>query len=183
MAERILVAGIGNIFCSDDGFGCAVAEELTRRKLPPGVEVIDYGIRGMHLALDVETRDDGAGIDALILVDTVPAAGGGPGSVAIVEVDRTQFCDPVGAPPSPVIDAHGMDPSTMLASLIATAGRLPPTTVVGCQPATIDEGMGLSTVVAAAVPVAADTVLDLVERLRNPDPSLEHTRTTLGGTA
>ena len=46
----MLVAGIGNIFLGDDGFGCEVVKRLAERELPEGVEVRDFGIRGMDLA-------------------------------------------------------------------------------------------------------------------------------------
>ncbi len=38
-----LILGCGNIFFGDDGFGCAVAEELERRTLPDSVCAIDAG--------------------------------------------------------------------------------------------------------------------------------------------
>jgi hypothetical protein len=47
---KVLIAGIGNIFLGDDGFGCVVAERLARRPLPDWVQVIDFGIRGFDLA-------------------------------------------------------------------------------------------------------------------------------------
>ena len=48
--RRVLVAGIGNVFLGDDGFGVALADRLARRALPAGVDVVDFGIRGMDLA-------------------------------------------------------------------------------------------------------------------------------------
>ena len=45
----ILIAGVGNIFQGDDGFGVEVAQRLVQRRLGPGVEVIDFGIRGIDL--------------------------------------------------------------------------------------------------------------------------------------
>ncbi|MCW2524427.1 MAG: hupD, partial [Frankiales bacterium] len=57
MKDNVLVAGIGNIFFRDDGFGPAVtaalAAEAARRPLPDRVRVIDYGIRGLHLSYDL----------------------------------------------------------------------------------------------------------------------------------
>ena len=61
--------GIGNIFLGDDGFGVAVAGRLARRELPAGVDVVDFGIRGMDLAYAL-----GEGYDAAILLDARPAA-------------------------------------------------------------------------------------------------------------
>ncbi|MGH3424143.1 MAG: hydrogenase maturation protease, partial [Nocardioidaceae bacterium] len=68
-ARTVLVAGIGNIFFRDDGFGPEVVRRLAEDgpDLPAGVRVVDYGIRGMHLAFDL--LDD---VTALVLVDAVP---------------------------------------------------------------------------------------------------------------
>ncbi|KOS55761.1 hydrogenase maturation protease [Rhodococcus rhodochrous] len=148
---RILVAGIGNIFLGDDGFGPEVV-----RRVPagtPGTRVVDYGIRGMHLAYDLLD-----GWDALVLVDAVPGAGE-PGAVRVFEAD-TAVRGPVG------LDAHGMDPAAVFASLAALGGQAPPTVVVGCQVAAVEEGIGLSPAVAAAVGPAVDAVLRTVRRLR-----------------
>ena len=76
---RVLVAGIGNIFLGDDGFGVEVADRLAGRTLPDGVQVADFGIRGVHLAYELLD-----GYDALVLVDAVPM-GEPPGTVAIIE--------------------------------------------------------------------------------------------------
>lgn len=153
MSERILVAGVGNIFCSDDGFGSAVAADLLWRELPGDVQVVDYGIRGVHLAFDL-----GEDVETLILVDTVPSAADGPGSIALIEVDTDSFGD---AP----FDAHAMDPGAVFRSLAALCDDLPRTLVVGCQPQSTEEGLGLSDLVAAAVPIAADRVEALVKEL------------------
>jgi hydrogenase maturation protease len=54
MSRRVLVAGIGNIFQSDDAFGVEVAQPPRgTRTLPPGVRVEDFGIRGVHLAYEL----------------------------------------------------------------------------------------------------------------------------------
>jgi hydrogenase maturation protease len=148
--SRTLVAGVGNIFLSDDGFGPEVARRLSRRVLPPGVRVEDYGIRGTHLAYDLLS-----GWDALVLIDTVPWQGA-PGRIHVLDVepddvDGTSF------------DPHGMDPNSMLAGVRSLGGTLPPTIVVGCEPAVLDEGIGLSPAVDAAVDGAVGTVLRLLE--------------------
>jgi len=152
----VLVAGIGNMFLGDDGFGPEVVRRLYRDgDLPAGVRVADYGIRGMHLAYDLLE-----GVDALILVDTV-AVGDRPGEGVTLEVG-----DPASSGLAHGdLDAHGMDPVAMLASLDRLGGTLPPTWVVGCRPATLDEGIGLSPAVAAAVPEAIATVRELITRL------------------
>lgn len=147
--SRTLVAGVGNIFLSDDGFGSEVARRLIALPLPAGVRVQDYGIRGTHLAYDLLD-----GWDALVLIDTVPSRGA-PGTIHVLEVG-TEDVDGVA------FDPHGMDPNSMLASLKSLGGTPPPTLVVGCEPAVLDEGIGLSPDVASAVPRAITTVLELL---------------------
>jgi hydrogenase maturation protease len=149
MAERTLVAGIGNIFLGDDGFGCEVVRRLSEQGLPPAARVVDYGIRGMHLAYDLLD-----GWDRLVLVDALPDRGA-PGRLQVLEVGPDDVAHGE-------LDAHGMDPAAVLSALGALGGRLPPTTLVGAQVADVRERIGLSPVVAAAVPAAVETVRALV---------------------
>jgi hydrogenase maturation protease len=145
--RRILVAGIGNVFRSDDGFGPEVARQLAGLSWPDGVRVVDYGIRGMHLAYDLLDH-----WDALVMVDALPDRGD-VGSVVLHEIGAEH----VGGKAH--VDAHSMDPATVLATLAALGGRLPARTLlVGCQVAETAEGMGLTPVLAAAVDEAVRTV-------------------------
>lgn len=147
----MLVAGIGNLFLGDDGFGPEVVRRLAAGgSPPPGVRVTDYGIRGMHLAYDLLD-----GWDTLILVEALPAGSGPPGRVAVIEV----------GPGDTAPDAHGVPPVAVLGSLNAMGGKLPPTYIVGCPIESAREGIGLSPALSAAVPAAIDTVLDLLDRL------------------
>jgi hydrogenase maturation protease len=163
---RVLVAGIGNTFLSDDGFGVEVIARLRDRELRPGVEVVDTGIRGMHLAYQLLD-----GYDVLVLVDAV-ARGSDPGTLYILEHDLDAPRETGAA-----LDAHGMDPAAVLELLdgLATAmgltrpvGRV---LVVGCEPASLEEGMGLTPAVAAAVAPAVDTVVELVAQLPDTESS------------
>jgi hydrogenase maturation protease len=152
----VLVAGIGNLFLGDDGFGPEVARRIAAgdsgEPVPDGVRVVDYGIRGMHLAYDLLD-----GVGALVLVDALP--GEGPaGTLTVLEVGPDDLGDGE-------FDAHGMDPVAVLASLEAMGGRLPPTYVVGCRPADLTEGIGLSEPVAQAVGEAVVTVRRLVDEI------------------
>jgi hydrogenase maturation protease len=152
-APRILVAGIGNVFRTDDGFGCDVVRRLAAEAWPAGVRVTDYGIRGLHLTYDLLDP-----WDVLVLVDALPDRGD-VGSVAVIDVGP----DDVGQ--GGQVDAHGMDPATVLASLAALGGSLPARTlVVGCQVADTGDGMGVTPPVAAAVEEAVRTVRELVSR-------------------
>jgi hydrogenase maturation protease len=149
--RRVLVAGIGNVFRTDDGWGSVVVRRLAADTWPDGVRVTDYGIRGLHLAYDLLEP-----WDVLIMVDALPDRGA-VGSVAVIAVGKDDI------DPGRQVDAHGMDPATVLASLTALGGRLPPRTlVVGCQVAVTGDGMGLTAPVAAAVERAAATVRSLV---------------------
>ncbi|KAA1250259.1 hydrogenase maturation protease [Mycobacterium simiae] len=154
MAARILVAGIGNIFLGDDGFGSEVVRQADVPQQDPNVRVIDYGIRGMHLAYDLLE-----GWDTLVLVDAVPSRGS-PGTLHVFQADQQSWPDPPG------LDAHGMDPATVFASLRALGGAPPYTVIVGCEAGNVDEGIGLSAPVAKAVPRAARAVEDIVTALR-----------------
>ncbi|MDN5893544.1 MAG: hydrogenase maturation protease [Nocardioides sp.] len=153
MDSPLLVAGIGNLFLTDDGFGPEVVRRLVERGPVPGdVRVVDYGIRGMHLAFDLLD-----GYAALVIVDAMPV-GRERGDVTVLEVGPDDLA-------GGEFDAHGMNPVAVLGSLDSLGGTLPPTYVVGCRPLSLDEGIGLSAPVAAAVPVALDEILALVDRL------------------
>jgi hydrogenase maturation protease len=153
----ILVAGVGNVFLADDGFGVEVARRLSQRELAPGIKVADFGIRGMDLAY--ELQED---YDAAILLDAVPR-GQAPGTLFVIEPDLTDA--------EPVLDAHAMDPVRVL-GLARTLGTLPPRVLVlGCEPATgltledEDLVMGLSPPVAAAIDSAVELTESLLEEL------------------
>jgi hydrogenase maturation protease len=162
---RMLIAGVGNIFLGDDGFGVEVASRLADAGLPDWVRVADYGISGMHLAYDLAE-----GFETTVLVDASPR-GEVPGTVYVMELDaeRDQSATDRGIP---LLDAHGMQPDVvfgMLDLLGADAGRV---LLVGCEPASTEPGMGLSAPVAAAVEKAVRIVHDLV---RAADPATSGT--------
>ncbi|THA27865.1 hydrogenase maturation protease [Streptomyces sp. RKND-216] len=155
----MLVAGIGNIFLGDDGFGVETARRLREETMPPGVEVQDTGVRGVHLAYQL--LDGYAG---LVLVDAVPGDDP-PGTLRVIEPGP----DPAGGPVA-VVDGHRMTPDAVLGLLDTLAegtGEAGPrrVLVVGCVPETVEEGMGLSRSVAAAVPEAVLLVRELVDDL------------------
>ena len=166
MSEGILVAGVGNLFLGDDGFGPEVVRRLAAGPVPAEVRIVDYGIRGLHLAYDLLE-----GYDALVLVDAVPFAGTRTeppiraGELRVLGVG-TDTTDDLG---EGAFDAHGMDPVAVLASLGALGGRLPPRIlVVGVQPADLAEGIGLSPPVRDAVDDAVAIVRELMDELVAP---------------
>jgi hydrogenase maturation protease len=154
----LLVAGIGNVFLGDDGFGVAVADRLARSEIASGVHVEDYGIRGMDLAYAL------ADYEVVVLVDAVPR-GEPPGTLYVIEPEvDTEL--PAGP------DAHGMDPVQVLALARTLGGAIPRVLVVGCEPAVRMTGAEeevvaeLSEPVRAAVDGAASLVESLIEDLR-----------------
>ncbi|MEJ7583326.1 MAG: hydrogenase maturation protease [Acidimicrobiales bacterium] len=154
---KTLVAGIGKIFCSDDGFGVEVAKRLVDRPWPDDVHVEDFGIRGMHLALELLE-----GYDLLVLVDAM-SCGETPGTVFLMDPD------PVGED-APPLDAHRMDPYAVLGMVNELGGEIGRVRIVGCEPSRIEEGMGLSPTVAAAVDGAIRMVEELIQEDARTDP-------------
>ncbi|MEU6523536.1 hydrogenase maturation protease [Streptomyces sp. NPDC046924] len=159
---RTLVAGVGNIFLGDDGFGVETARRLAREDLPDGVEVADIGIRGVHLAYQLLD-----GYDTLVIVDAT-ARGGEPGTLYLIDAGSPDGDGTPAAADVP-LDGHRMSPDAvlaLLATLCAGTGAAPPrrTLVVGCEPACLDEALELSPQVAAAVPEAVRMVTDLVRQ-------------------
>lgn len=160
----ILVAGIGNIFLGDDGFGVEVARRLASRQQPERVRVADFGIRGFDLAFAL--LDDPA---ATILIDAMPR-GERPGTVYVLEPELDG--DMTASAPEHSdgsFQGHAMTPDSVFALVRALGGRPRNVTVVGCEPLTLgpeNEGcMGLSDPVADAVPEAVATVEQLLARL------------------
>ena len=159
MRRRVLIAGIGNVFLADDGFGVEVVKRLAGRELPEGVEVVDFGIRGFDLAYALMDP-----YEAVIFVDALPR-GAEPGTVYLLEPDIEDEGEAV-------IDAHGMDPVKVIRFARAMGAELPRTLVVGCEPKIVLGGenyddmlMELSEPVEAAVEEAAKLVESLVEEM------------------
>jgi hydrogenase maturation protease len=152
----ILVAGIGNIFLGDDGFGPEVMRHVPAHLAGSRVRLVDYGIRGMHLAYDLLDE-----WDALVLVDALPSRGA-PGALHVFEADHEALSATVG------LDAHAMDPGAVFASLAALGGTPPRTVVVGCEVDCVEDGIGLSDAVSGAVPDAVRAVENVLAELIQP---------------
>jgi hydrogenase maturation protease len=152
--RRVLVAGIGNVFMGDDAFGVEVVARLAGRRQRDGVDVVDFGIRGMDLAY---TLNDGYA--AAILVDASPR-GQPPGTVEVIEPELPDDVF-VG------FQAHGMDPVSVL--LFARQfGPIPERVlVVGCEPLSVEVEPGLSAPVAAAVDPAVSAIERLIDELHD----------------
>jgi len=154
-APRLLVAGIGNIFLGDDGFGVEVVRRLAGRELPSGIRVVDFGIRGFDLASALLEPHD-----LVILVDAAQR-GGNPGTLYLMEPEMTQ--DGV-----PSFEGHGMDPAQVLRNVRAMGGSPGRVLVVGCEPESFGAAetgrMGLSETVARAVEEAVEMIGSLLSK-------------------
>lgn len=170
---RILIAGIGNVFMGDDGFGVAVVEQLARFALPEGAVLMDAGIRGLDLTYALLSD-----YDAAILVDAV-RRGHAPGSICVLDPeapDQPRSEDETN--PAGLLDAHAMDPVKVLAFVRQSGSQLRALRVVGCEPLTFgtngEPAMGLSAPVRAAVEPAAQQVYALVAELQRELRELPH---------
>ena len=145
MKERVLIAGIGNIFLGDDAFGVEVVKRLLKRQLPDSVRVADFGIRGLDLAFALMD-----GYELAILVDAT-ARGGEPGTIYVIEPDLASLEDPSASS----LNAHAMDPVSVLTLVKALGGQCNRILVIGCEPEDAGEqedgSMGLSEPVRAAI--------------------------------
>ncbi len=150
MSPRIRVAGLGNVFFGDDGFGVEVARWLSKASLPAGVTVSDVGVRGIHLAFELLEP-----VDFLVVVDLAPR-GGAPGTLYVIDPELEPSVERAAA------DPHGMDLSVVFDAVRTMGGTLPRIRIVGCEPHDVAPGIGLSDAVAAAVGPATEIVLELV---------------------
>ena len=158
--KRILVAGIGNAWLADDGFGGAVVKGLSERELPPEAALFDFGTGGLDLAYEIMR-----GYDAVIFID-VSRQGGEPGTLYVMEATEADV--EAGIEDGQVLNPHAMDPQSVL-RFVKTLGAWPgKVVVVACEPAVVEEmATSLSDEVSGAVDRAVDLVLATVEELRH----------------
>jgi hydrogenase maturation protease len=153
--KRILIAGVGNVFLGDDGFGVEVVKRLAGRELPEGVEVVDFGIRGMDLIYALQ--DD---YEVVVFVDATPR-GEEPGAVYLIEPEIEE--DGVVT-----LDTHGMDPIEVLKFARALGPTPARTLVVGCEPQVVVNGEDYDEMLmelSEPVQAAAEEAVKLVEAI------------------
>jgi hydrogenase maturation protease len=163
MTGRTLVAGVGNVFQKDDAFGVEVIRLLAGRprpsEWPAGVEIADFGIRGVHLIYELMN-----GCDLFVLVDAAQR-GYEPGTVTVLEVEPADMVRPPEAGGAGVLDAHGLAPDEIFAALDSMGNRPGRSLVVACEPADVSAGMGLSDQVRDALPEAVRAVEAILEQI------------------
>ncbi len=151
----VLVAGIGNVFRRDDGFGVEVVRRLARAGTRAHVRVVEFGIRGFDLALALS-----GGVEAAILVDA-SARGGSPGTLYVLE--------PGDVRERGTFDPHGVDPLRAL-ELARSLGGMPRLLrIVACEPGELgsedEPETGLSALVEASIDPAVLLVEEVVREL------------------
>ena len=165
---RVLIAGIGNIFLGDDAFGVEVAQRLLQRPQPAGVQVVDFGIRGLDLAYTLLDR-----YDAVVLVDALPR-GGQPGTLYVFEPELGPGSPAIEG--TPLIEGHNLDPARVLRLVAALGGPVQRLVVVGCEPKPSSGEEDVLVEISAPVRAAVDEAVRLVEGLvarllRGEDPT------------
>lgn len=170
MTQKMLVAGVGNIFFSDDAFGCEVVRRLAGETLPEGVTVADFGIKGIHLAYELLD-----GYDTVIIVDAAPC-GGKPGDLYLIEpkleeIEESPLVQAASEGESALIDAHGLEPDAIFGMLKALGGNVGRALVVGVEPESVEDGIGLTDIVEAAVEPAVRRLVDIISRIQSSVPN------------
>ncbi|MBC6462526.1 hydrogenase maturation protease [Actinomadura sp. HBU206391] len=151
------MAGVGDVLLSDDGFGVEVARRLAGEPLPGGVQVIDFGPHAGRLAAHLLH-----GCEFLILIDTVER-GGDPGTLYVIEADGSH------AGRHAAVDGAEKSLNAAVAMFQTLGGDIARVVVVGCEPAEVGAGVGLTAPVARAVDEAVSIVRQLlVETLETP---------------
>jgi hydrogenase maturation protease len=158
--RNVLIAGVGNIFLADDGFGVSVIDALRDVSLPAGTRIVDFGIRGVHLAYELMDREY-----ALLVLVNAMARGGSPGTLYWLEPDVASLAR------APHTGGLTLDPTTIFSLLKGLGAACPPVLILGCEPQSCDETLGLTPLVKAAVPEAVRMIRELAaNRWRLPQP-------------
>jgi hydrogenase maturation protease len=159
----LLVLGLGNVLCGDDGLGVVAVHLLLRRyHAPDGVLVLDGGTLGLSLLPYVEDAREA------ILVDAIRAEGP-PGTLVRLEGED------VAPALAGRLSVHQVGVSDLLEGA-RWRGRYPSGLVLlGLVPQTLELGRGRSPAVDAALPDLVEAIAAEAERrgrsftLRTPD--------------
>ena len=152
MNNRILVACIGNMFLGDDAFGVEMAKRLAQHPLPDGVTVVDFGIRSYDLAYALMRN-----WELVILVDALPQ-GGQPGTLYVLEPELGD-----AAPVS--LDAHTMNPASVLQLVQGLGGEVGRVLLVGCEPQSLEPNDNGNIGLSPAVTHALDEAIHMIDKL------------------
>ena len=145
-AERrsVVVIGIGNVVCSDDGLGVHAIRRLgERRRQSDGVELIEGGTAGLMLLPHL------ADARRAIIVDAI-SVGASPGT--LVRLERVEDVFATG------MTAHDVGLADLLDALRLTDSWPDELVLHGAQPASTDLGTELTQRLATALPGLLDAI-------------------------
>ena len=150
---RLLVLGLGNVLCSDDGLGVVAVETLRRRyRIPENVEVLDGGTLGLALLSHME------GFDNVILVDAIRDEGE-PGSLVRLEGDQ------VAPAVRERLSVHQVGVADLLDALRLLDSYPKRLLLLGLVPQTISLNLGRSEAVERNIPSLVENVVEEAGRL------------------
>jgi hydrogenase maturation protease len=156
--SQLLILGLGNLLCTDDGVGPVAAQAIAEtRVVPEGVQVLDGGTLGLALLAYIEDAERAILVDA-IEIDAPP------GTLVRLEGDDV----------GPACAAHLSVHQVGVSDLIEAArwrGKIPPKLVLlGVVPESTALGVELSPRVQAALPALLNAVCDEARALGFPLP-------------
>jgi len=167
--KPLLVLGLGNLLCGDDGLGVVAVHLLARQYQPPeGVFVLDGGTLGLSLLPYLEDARDA------ILVDAIRAEGP-PGTFVRLEGDDV----------APALASRLSVHQVGVADLLDGARwreRYPSRLVlIGLVPETLELSLARSAAVEAALPALVDRIVIEAVRLGHGFDRRVIDETALGG--
>lgn len=149
----LLILGLGNVLCGDDGVGVAAVAQIERRfRLPEGVELMDGGTLGLALLHYVRQAE------RLLLVDAIHADRA-PGSLVRLTGDEV---------PSAVasrLSVHQIGVADLLDGLRWTDSGPSEIVLLGLVPETLELGLGRSPAVDTALPALVEAVASEIARM------------------
>lgn len=144
---KVLLLGLGNLLLGDDGLGIRALELIREsHELPENLHCLDGGVMGLELLSHIE------GVTHLLVLDAVQS-GKAPGTLVRLEGSE------VPKVMSLKLSMHQFNFEEVLA-LSLLRGTAPPKLVVwGIEPAVLDSGLALSTVVESHLPELISAVV------------------------
>lgn len=144
--DPLLVLGLGNVICRDDGLGVAAVLRLLDGFRPaPGVRVLDGGTLGLALLPTLEAAD------TVLIVDAIRSEGP-PGSLVRLEGED------VAQAAHDRLSVHQVGVSDLIGAA-RWQGSLPRRLLLlGLVPESIDLGLERTPAVEAALPALVDAV-------------------------
>jgi hydrogenase maturation protease len=173
MNERtaVLVLGLGNVVCTDDGAGIAAIHKLIREyDMAEGVRALDGGTLGLSLLPLVDSADQ------VILVDAING-NGPPGTLLRIEGDEV----------APAVYERLSPHQIGVADLLAGASLLDKyperVVILGVVPESIELGLERTPNVQAAIPALVERVVEELTELGYPPVPSENRDEGHGSTA